>query len=384
MPSYVPPTQTQAAGIAMKVTRSKSPAKSSRKRPAKEQAFDDAWNKVITQQQKNARLREEVQAFSREVSAAIEEHEKAYITAACQTCEHLLSFCNRKSLGKWQREDLQQWILGYVINISSNPFSSPADLSALNAAVAAQLHEMPDPASSGHAESSEGRSHSPQTDDMFADLFDDAEAEDGCDEGFDEALDAFAEALFGEFSDPEHAREACQAEEQGLNNMMRASSINKLFRKVARVLHPDRERDESARVEKNRLMGELLQARDNNDIPLIFSLYAEHVGESPLQELADDLDGVTQLLQRQFENLRDQKDEIIEEEPFAAALYRRFHQRSRPAVNREIHKHVLQLKRDTLELQSLRKEVNTVSKLKRHLASLKPEFDLDTIFNFYR
>lgn len=359
----------------MNLTRSKVSSKPARrKQSTPEKEFEKAWNQVIDQQKKNARLREEVQSFSRSVSAAIQEQEKAYILAQCQTCEHLLSFCSRKSLSLRQRGELLDWIMDYLISIGSNPFSTQVDLTELRNRVDEQLAEIyPDePAlfntGSEHGEKSDDAQQPPQTEDLFNDLFAEFEMEDDMDK---DALNPFAEAFFEEFAQQQRAtEEARQAEGQALKEMMKTSSINRLFRKVARVLHPDRERDEGAREEKNRLMGALLHARQTNDIPMIFSLYAEHVGESPLQELAGDLKGVTQLLQRQYAHLREQKHGIIEEEPFAAAMYRRFYQKSDQAVQRALRKYVIELEDRTLNLQHLREDVTTLSKLKWYLARL--------------
>jgi hypothetical protein len=370
----------------MNITSQKtSKKKSTRKaRSAAESEFDKAWNRVINQQKKNARLKDDVQAFARQVSATIEKQEIAYIQALCQACEHLLSFCNKKSLSLRDREALLDWVTDYLVSISSNPFSTPADVAKLRGAVEAQLFDpqrADEPViGKQRGESAKRAGKAPPMDDMFEDLFAEPDPEDGFDEAYD---DPFEEALFEEFEQQQRAGEKRQAAEgQALKELMKASSINKLFRKLARALHPDRERDESARKEKNRLMGELLHARQTNDIPRIFSLYAEHVGGSPLEELTGDLKGVTQLLQRQYEYLRAQKDAIIGEEPFSAAMYRRFYQKSEYKVQRALSAYVADLKEETREVHRLCKEVTTLARLKRYLAPRRNEIDLEHLFGF--
>lgn len=370
--------------ILMNLSLHKKPSKSASKaRSPEHKAFDAAWNKVIRQQKANAKLQAEVRTFSAEVSVAIAAQERAYIETTRQTCEHLLAFCKRKSLSLQQREELLHWVTDYLMNISSNPFSVPADLSALHDAVAAQLRELDAhySATGGAAapvDASESKQAS-QADDLFDQLFgeceDEEEEDDDDDEDWDEELEDPAEAWFGSAAH-EAEQAARQAEGQALKELMKSSSINKLFRKVAQVLHPDREPNEEARAEKNRLMGILLQARDANDIPLLFSLYAEYVGESPLREFSDNLGGITTLLQRQYEHLCGQTEAIIDEEPVSAMLYRRFHRKSRPAVQRAIQAHLRTVESDTQNLQLLRREVTTVAALKRHLSILRRSYML--------
>jgi hypothetical protein len=352
----------------MSVVSSNRTSKSAPKaRPAKHKAFDRAWNKVIRQQQKNAVLRDEIQAFSQEVSAAIQVDEKAYVDAICQTCEHLLQFGKRKSMSLEERATLLRWMMQYVTTVARNPFSPPSQILTLHQAVDAEMQELlshgsgaaavPDPLADA------------MVDDPDDDVDTDAELDDSADEDFDES------------SAESGSRAARKAEGQALNDLMRGSSINKVFRKVARSLHPDREPDEGARVEKNRLMGLLLQARDNNDVPAMFALYAEHVGESPLRELADDLDGVTQLLLRQYDHLRAEEDEIVDDTSLAATLYRRFHRTSGQAVQREISKHRRALQYETLRMQRLREDITTVSKLKRYLGGLMRDREIDELLD---
>ena len=58
-------------------------------------------------------------------------------------------------------------------------------------------------------------------------------------------------------------------------------SVDRLFRQLAKVLHPDREQNEQAKAAKHVLMSECIKARKENDINALLSLYCEHVGELP-------------------------------------------------------------------------------------------------------
>ena len=71
--------------------------------------------------------------------------------------------------------------------------------------------------------------------------------------------------------------------------------IARLFRRLARVLHPDRERDEGRKRDKHRLMSECLRAREAHDIDTLLSLYTAHVGALP-DELVDGSASLERLL----------------------------------------------------------------------------------------
>ncbi len=88
-------------------------------------------------------------------------------------------------------------------------------------------------------------------------------------------------------------------------------SVERLFRQLAKVLHPDREQDEDVKAAKHVLMSQCLKARKEKDIHALLTLYCEHVGELPddlnnnsHSELVNALD--MQLKQLQLE-LRDKR-----------------------------------------------------------------------------
>lgn len=356
----------------MKVTTRKQPTKPSRKaRSSSEVRFDKAWQRVVNQQKKNSKLREEVKRFAERVSTALADEEQAYVKALYQACEHLLPFYGRKSLTLWQRDALLHWVTDYISIIRNNPFAADLDLTPLLTQMETMLAAMhPELVSitSGQDHPADDGDEGVAFDEgngrgVMDDLFEELSAEFGDDAGFDD----FAQWFNEQKESYESAHQQRQAEDQALDRLMKASSINKLFRKVVRVLHPDREQDEEVRTEKNRLMSELVEARESHDIPTIFALYSKYVGESPLQELGGDLESITLILQRQFEQLRDQQDDIIHEDPVAGTLYQHFHEKSEKTTWRNIEAHRVELGRRVADLQLLSVRVTSVNKLKPYL-----------------
>lgn len=66
-----------------------------------------------------------------------------------------------------------------------------------------------------------------------------------------------------------------------INTLESKLSVERLFRQLAKVLHPDREQDEQVKAAKHVLMSECLKARKQKDINALLTLYCEHVGELP-------------------------------------------------------------------------------------------------------
>src|SRR5690606_34088931 len=107
--------------------------------------------------------------------------------------------------------------------------------------------------------------------------------------------------------------------------------------------------------------------RDSKDIVGLFALYTEHVGKSPLEDLGGDLAGATALLQRQYEILRIEQEDMPYEDPFAGVLYERFHKKTDKATWRNIEAHLSDLEHHMRDIRLFREQVTSLNKLKPYL-----------------
>jgi hypothetical protein len=333
-----------------------------------EERFNRAWRRVQNQQKKNTHLMDEVEHFVEKVEQRIGDRERQYADILYLSCEHLIGFYQRKSLTLWQRETLLDWLSEYLMLITGSPFSDHLDMNALQEKYATAIDAIHPPelqpaehepkVRPGEGDRDE---RGPQTKDMFEDLFSEFVGDDD-DEG--EPFYAEEDDPFDEFHrEQREYQEARKQKTKSLSKLLKSSSVNKLFRKLARVLHPDLEQDEATRAHKNQLMGELIKARDSNDIPKIFSLYSDHVGESPLAELGGDLDTTTLLLQKHYEYLRDQEQELLAHNPRSGMIYQRFHHKDPRVVQRSVGKHLKELGQMITNQKRLLTEVTSVRKL---------------------
>jgi len=369
----------------MQIIPTHAPSQESKTRLSpQEKRFDDAWQRVIDQQKINDSFRADVLVFARETQERIEAQEKACMNAMYAACLHLFTFFSRKSLTQWQRRTLIDWVSQYLDIMLSSPFASHLDMGPVRQQLSdvfagaypewQHLHEAREE-DSGFAESAfspfdEEDAEDPLIDDMFQELFAEFEQADAASgssqhEGQE---DAEEEAFFRQQrAHEQRAYEQQQEESQALKRLMKSSSMNSLFRKVAGVLHPDKEPDETMRQEKNRLMGELIQARNNQDVPRLFAFYTEYVGQSPLQELGGNLDGVIQLLTRQYQQLCAEQAHILIEDPLAGALYQRFHKKTPAATKRAVNKHLQEVQERTRLLLELPLDITSLKRLKPYL-----------------
>lgn len=367
--------------LLMKVTASQTAKKDQQNSP--ESRFNKAWQRVVNQRKKNQQLQQEATLFADSVIEQVRKSEQNYAYMLYIVCRRFLDFYQRKSLTLWQRDVLMGWFLEYYQTLASSPFADHLDLDRLKQECQTTMEQIhPEMAEefkqiqmeaeesdlfdepNDHAEDKEESIEEPSMEDMFEDLFRDF-IDESNDDPLNQENDFFSDFFHQQQAEAEKQRE----EEKALDKLMKTGALNKLFRKLLRQLHPDLEQDEERQRTKNQLVSQLTDARDNGDIGTIFSMYADHIGESPLLALGDvDLDNATKILQRQFEQLRDQKDDIVMDAgPIIASVYFRFYRKTKKASQKAIDDHIQELEHDTQALKKFIVNVTSLAKLKPYL-----------------
>lgn len=365
----------------MQITKKKNNKKKRKKQLSAEEKFQRQWARVQNFQKSNAKLRQEVTDFCQKVSQKIETKERLLCTAIILQTECLIHFVSKKTLPEYQREELVFWIERNLEEMVANPFLDHKDVMPLVTKLSEQLknHEQNqfkkwkkkyaviendalDSDDHSIDEEVKVKEENANTEDKsdFDDFF---AADDDLD--IDNVFDEFFQEFFQEErSHFEKLAEKEREESNALSKLLKSTSVNKLFRRVAKALHPDLEQNEAIKEEKHTLMAELVEARDNKDIVKIITMYTEHVGEAPLDLFNGDYDKMTLLLKHQVKCLEQEKHDILEENPTQAAIYYGFHASSEAKVKQKIDQHLEELKDRTCSIQKMTGQLTSLKKIK--------------------
>ena len=153
-----------------------------------------------------------------------------------------------------------------------------------------------------------------------------------------------------------------------LHELEQKLSVERLFRQLARTLHPDLEQDETRKAEKHELMSECLIARQNKDINTLLTLYCEHVGELP-----DDLDGneheeLIQALEQQLRQLQAELRQARFGSPLHVQIVERYSANDEETTRRRVLQHADSLDTEVSRLQSQMQRLNSEEGLLAELA----------------
>lgn len=322
-----------------------------------QEAFQREWRRVQNLQAKNRNMTADIDELVATVSPQIEAVERALADALYDQTEKILTFMGRKSLPKWCKYELMDWLDNNVSIMQSMPFAGHLDFEALYEILAARVEsDVSGQANSGCDDSDssvkpEGNKpfnsdeNDPAIDDMFEELSAEFETQDDGEESsndFQEDRDNHWREYFDQ-QDQDEAGVNKDREKQ-FDKLLRASNINKMFRKIARILHPDKEPDPEKKELRHQQMSELLKARDEKDIAALFALYDQHIGTSPLEELGEDIESATKILQYQVQQLRDEQNNYVPKSIVEAFIFEHFYGKSPRALNAALRKHKTEIK----------------------------------------
>lgn len=145
-------------------------------------------------------------------------------------------------------------------------------------------------------------------------------------------------------------------------------SIERLFRQLAKVLHPDREQDESAKVLKHQLMSQCLQARNDNDIDTLLQLYCEHVGDLPEGiDHAGHEELITQM-KAQLSNLQNKLHDLRYGNTLLNLIVDRYHTHSVSETESRVDNHARSLEHELESLSELERQLDSIDGLKAALS----------------
>jgi len=135
--------------------------------------------------------------------------------------------------------------------------------------------------------------------------------------------------------------------------------IDKLFRRIAKTVHPDREQDEEKKAQKHAIMSDCLEARDNNDIAGLLLLYAKHVGELP-KTWSDESSGeLVRALENQLHDLENRASRLHTHDPLLQLILDRYLGHDTNDVERRISAHEENLTEKLKGIQQQRMNLKT-------------------------
>lgn len=139
--------------------------------------------------------------------------------------------------------------------------------------------------------------------------------------------------------DDDQHQYAKNTRQKSLDKLSKAEQLNKIYKRLASLVHPDKEQDPGKKAQKHVLMQTLSEARKNNDAFTLLQLYQTHINEGEFAIDSDTLSSIQALLREKLHSLDDELHQAKSNNELSSLVWRKFSGRSKKQTehNFKIH-----------------------------------------------
>lgn len=289
--------------------------------------------------------------------------------------ERLLSFTGRKSLTPTQHGELIDWVSDELDGLEYHPFVDQDSLTALRDKLM-QASAIPEHVTLSDDELACMRAlladefdfiHHLSDEELGEMMRDPAKLKEKMAAEQEDSEDEEADFSFFDGRDEEIAEQEQQQRE--MNTLFSISVANRMYKRLAMLLHPDRETDEAAKQEKHKLMLTLTKARKTQDIWTILSLYQQYV-DSETEFDANALSALNPLLVQRVEVLKREFNRLNNDaESLEGRVWSILGATTQAGIERKLAKHRRKLQAEITEEAQMLNQLTSLKVLKYHLTA---------------
>ncbi len=380
--------------VSIKTTPPKKKSKASKKSTLMDQ-FESLWQRVQKNTKRNTTFQKRLDKLKARYEKEVLPSEQAFNDQSYAETRKLMDFFKRKSLTEWQRCTLAEWISENIEALLSQPrYDHQAKTKIaddfrelLHQHFAGDSDEINDEQKTQDGEDFNPEDFPDEQDEWSQDKnkeYNGEENNDGADfENF--FKQNFSEQEWNEY---QAEKSASEKQDKDAQRLLKSSSIRTMFRRIAKVLHPDLESDDEKKEEKHHLMSKLIAAREEQDIVTIFQMHREFVNDAPIELEDHELGNIIQLLKIQISKLDAERQEMTQQDHDTAVIVDLFYGRTEKIISSKINAHINGINDGQTQSRQFVKSVSSLKKLKpylearyyRGLAQDDEEF-LSAIFN---
>ncbi|PWJ40868.1 hypothetical protein [Sediminitomix flava] len=150
-------------------------------------------------------------------------------------------------------------------------------------------------------------------------------------------------------------------------NVLKNTSVNDLYKKLAKVLHPDLEPNEFKKEDKHELMSSLVIAKKENDLSTIMKLYQEHIDDAEFEFAESELEKMIPLLKKKEASLEKDFERMKSRSPQVRWIMEHIYGRTSRSIEKKMEQVKANMKNEVLKDQKFAEQISTIKGLKYEL-----------------
>ncbi|MCW7550759.1 hypothetical protein OO184_23210 [Photorhabdus sp. APURE] len=371
-----------------KLKKSKSSGQQIPKTP--QQQFKTYWTSIEKYQLKIAKLQQQQDELFMRFQQEVLPVEHQYMQSRYDKAARLLSFADKKSLGKNQRRELFSWIEEELAELCTYPFNENLDLNKLTDHFS-NLHafkeeEIPTPEQMAEIRQTFGEYFDLNEEISDEELLDMIKNPEKMRSTIEQHFQRESEHFHDEYDAEETTDFDPAAEDQKkLDSLFKSQEVSQMYRKIAKVLHPDREQDLDEKKKKNQLMVQLSQAKKDNDVWTIINMYHKYI-DPTFSFNSRDISDVNKLLKARIDILANELNQLKKSDSLPGMIWRTLGGETSKAIENNLHEHCKKLRQNIENEIQLRESLRSLTVLKSYLAERRDalEFEQEMIDYFFK
>ena len=383
---------------------SKFSAENKKNKPSS--TLSSLWIKIEKHQKRNANFTKKRSKLFEQFKQQAQPAEQKLADAITAQVEHLIRFLSKKSLTDKQRNELLGWVSDDIDYLATHLFSEGIDVADLREQINTELTLLTESLDQAVDEESIAELAN-MLDEMFGGEMqfnreelieiiknpaliqehvqrfhekmneEEIEKDDDSEEfeqGFEEDFDYQYNRSFSKRN---------SKEELGiLEKLFKGSQLNKMYKRLAAKLHPDKESDATKKAIKHDLMQQLASARENKDVFTLLTLYHEHIDDDSFNFDAETLAAIEALLSKKVSELNAELKELKSADTPEAIVWEHFHGRSNKITTENIAIHAERLADEVMSINQFIVSTSTLKALKTELNTRIKQRESSPFFNF--
>ena len=356
--------------------------------------FQRLWHDAENMARDNVELEQRLDALVLQVSDEVGRAERALGDTVLQVVHRQLDFAEKKSLLKWQRAELTDWIDEHLTRLMDFGQLDDNLQNRLAQHRAKELGiELDESSDVSPADQLRERLYQDTDEDLeelcdsLFDEFDNAQSDEQLDEETgkartpdsdeesvtDDELAELLRQLHEEFGTSENAGHHKQkhakpsSSQRGNKPGFDDAVFKRLFRQTAAALHPDKETDQERQHEKHELMSQLLQARKERDLITIVRLHEQHSSAETTLSVEDEQQ-LEEVLVDYLMQQQQRSQAIVQRSPMHEFVFYEFYHKNPATIKRRLKKHIKKIDSHRAGLEEFVLKVKTLKVLKEWLA----------------
>ena len=383
---------------------SKFSAENKKNKPSS--TLSSLWIKIEKHQKRNANFTKKRSKLFEQFKQQAQPAEQKLADAITAQVEHLIRFLSKKSLTDKQRNELLGWVSDDIDYLATHLFSEGIDVADLREQINTELTLLTESLDQAVDEESivelanmldemfDGEMQFNREElieiiknpaliqehvQRFHEKMNEEEIEkddysEEFDQGFEEDFDYQYNRSFSKRN---------SKEELGiLEKLFKGSQLNKMYKRLAAKLHPDKESDATKKAIKHDLMQQLASARENKDVFTLLTLYHEHIDDDSFNFDAETLAAIEALLSKKVSELNAELKALKSADTPEAIVWEHFHGRSNKITTENIVIHAERLEDEVMSINQFIVSTSTLKALKTELNTRIKQRESSPFFNF--